>query len=232
MKITLQKGQKIFFTSDTHYHHKNICEGLSDWDREEKAFQFRPFNTLEELDKTLVNNINATVGENDILIHLGDWSFGGIEQIWEFRKQIKCKNIHLILGNHDQHIEGNKAIPQSPLLKMQDKIMFSSVNKLENLTISIPTSKKDKNGNQLKNRKHRFVICHFPLTSWDKMGKGVMHLHGHIHTLTEARLGPGRMMDVGIDGHPEFRPYELSEILELLKDRPIESLLKYKYDHH
>lgn len=232
MKITLQKGQKLFFTSDTHFHHKNICEGLSDWDKKKKEFQFRPFNTLEELDKTLVENINSIVGENDILIHLGDWSFGGIEQVYEFRRQIKCKNIHLTLGNHDHHIENNKNIPQTPLLKMQDKLMFSSVNKLENLTISIPNNKKDKDGNQLKNIKYRFVICHFPLASWDKMGEGIMHLHGHIHTPTEARLGPGRMMDVGIDGHPEFRPYELNEILNFLKNQPIKGLLQHKFDHH
>ena len=258
MKVTLQKGQKAFFTSDTHFHHKNICEGLSDWDREKNAHQFRPFNTLEELDKTLVENINSTVGEDDVLIHLGDWSFGGKEQIWEFRKQIKCKNIHLILGNHDHHIERDKIIPNAqskrnfandfevadgeaptPYGDSRDlyfqatfKELFKSVNKLENLTISVPQVRTAKMVAQPKNKKHRFVICHFPLASWDKMGEGVMHLHGHIHTPTEARLGPGRMMDVGIDGHPEFRPYELLEILELLKDRPIEGLLQHKYDHH
>jgi len=251
MKVTLQKGQKAFFTSDTHFHHKNICEGLSDWDREKNAHQFRPFNTLEELDKTLVENINSTVGEDDVLIHLGDWSFGGKEQIWEFRKQIKCKNIHLILGNHDHHIEGNKVVPNAHSKPNSNngfeivdgrtfthetqttfKELFKSVGKLENLTISIPTNKKDKNGNQLKNKKHRFVISHFPLASWDKMGEGVMHLHGHIHTPTKDRLGPGRMMDVGIDGHPEFRPYELLEILELLKGRPVRGLLQHEFDFH
>jgi len=31
------------------------------------------------MNDTLVNNINEMVGENDVLIHLGDWSFGGFE---------------------------------------------------------------------------------------------------------------------------------------------------------
>jgi len=62
----------------------------------------------------LVNNINKTVGENDILFCLGDWSFGNykngenISNIRKFRDQLICKNIHLILGNHDHHIERNK----------------------------------------------------------------------------------------------------------------------------
>ena len=52
--------------------------------------------------------------ENDILYHLGDWSFGGLNQIWEFRKRLNCKKIHLILGNHDHHIENNKYIQLEP----------------------------------------------------------------------------------------------------------------------
>ncbi len=44
------------------------------------------------------------VKPNDIIYHLGDWSFGGHENIKIFRNRIKCKNIHLILGNHDHHI--------------------------------------------------------------------------------------------------------------------------------
>jgi len=230
MKIVLEKDQKLFFTSDSHFSHKNICSGISEWGQN-RLNRCRPFDNVEEMNGLLVNNINSTVGENDILYHLGDWSFGGIEQIWEFRKQIKCKNIHLVLGNHDGHISRNKAVPQSPLLKMQDKIMFSSVNKLENLTISIPNSKKDKNGNQLKNKKYRFVICHFPLASWDKMGEGVMHLFGHIHSKTKNRIREGKAMDVGIDGHPEFRPYELNEVLKLLKKQPI-SGISIPNDHH
>ena len=39
-------------------------------------------------------------------------------------------------------------------------------------------------------------------------------------------------MDIGIDGHPEFRPYELyTECLDPLKKRPIESGLMH-LDHH
>ena len=31
--------------------------------------------------------------EDDFLIHLGDWSFGGFDSIKEFRSRINCKNI-------------------------------------------------------------------------------------------------------------------------------------------
>ena len=37
------------------------------------------------------------------------WSFNGFDKIIEFRNRLNCKNIHLILGNHDTHIEKNNA---------------------------------------------------------------------------------------------------------------------------
>jgi hypothetical protein len=37
-------------------------------------------------------------------------------------------------------------------------------------------------------------------------------------------------MDVGMDGHPEFRPYHIDECVRLLKNRPIQS--EINFDHH
>ena len=79
MKIVLEKGQRLFFTSDTHYSHSNICRGTTRWVGADNMT--RDFETLEKMNSTLVNNINEVVGQDDILIHLGDWSFGGFEKI-------------------------------------------------------------------------------------------------------------------------------------------------------
>ncbi len=85
MKLTLEKGQRLWFTSDTHYNHANICSATTKWT---DPVTCREFKTLEHMNATLVNNINEFVGQDDILFHLGDWSFGGFEQIEIFRKQI------------------------------------------------------------------------------------------------------------------------------------------------
>lgn len=100
---------KIFFSSDFHFGHKNICYGVSSWNEKEK--NCRMFNTIEEMNIELVNTINNTVGEDDILYFLGDFSFSGIDNIWIFRKQIKCKNIIFIEGNHDHHVTNDKILP-------------------------------------------------------------------------------------------------------------------------
>jgi calcineurin-like phosphoesterase family protein len=88
MKLT---AKNIWFTSDTHYGHKNICRGVTSWKSEDPAALIaatRDFPTLEIMNETIVSNINSVVAEDDWLIHLGDWSFGGIENIDAFRDQI------------------------------------------------------------------------------------------------------------------------------------------------
>ena len=76
----------IYFTSDTHYGHKNIVRGVTSWP---EGNQCRDFKTLEEHNEKLVESINSVVGQDDILYHLGDWSFGGVENIFKLEKENK-----------------------------------------------------------------------------------------------------------------------------------------------
>jgi len=210
MKLTLGKGQKLWFTSDTHYNHGNICSATTQWTN---PVTCREFKSLEHMNAHLVGNINEKVGENDILFHLGDWSFGGFEQIELFRNQIVCKNVHIITGNHDHHIENDREGIQS---------IFSSVNKYLNLVV------KWNVGTPLMGEQ-RFALMHFPIASWDNMARGAIHLHGHVHFEADKRIGVGKMMDVGCDGN-ELYPIEMSEVLKLMRDQPIKSM--FEFDHH
>jgi len=210
MKLTLNKGQKLWFTSDTHYNHANICSSTTKWTDQVTC---REFNTLEHMNAHLVGNINEVVGQDDILFHLGDWSFGGFEQIQKFRDQIVCKNVHLILGNHDHHIENNRFDCQN---------LFSSVNKYLDLTVKW-------NVGTPFSGEHKFILMHFPIASWDNMARGSIHLHGHVHFTANKRIGLGKMMDVGCDGNNLY-PIEMSEVFKLLRNQPIKSL--FEFDHH
>jgi calcineurin-like phosphoesterase family protein len=207
MKIVLEKGQRLFFTSDTHYGHSNICSGTTKWVGAENMT--RKFSSLDRMNDELVFWINQRVGENDILFHLGDWSFGGFENIEEFRNRIVCKNIHLVLGNHDEHIDRNKDNIQR---------LFTSVNHYINLDLRRPSIK-----GKGQMDKYRFILCHFPIASWDGMNNGVMHLHGHVHLPKHQRIGNGRSLDVGVDGNG-LEPISLDEVVSLLKDQPIDKL--------
>jgi calcineurin-like phosphoesterase family protein len=210
MKLTLNKGQKLWFTSDTHYNHGNICSATTQWT---DPVTCREFKSLEQMNAHLVGNINEVVGQDDVLFHLGDWSFGGFEQIELFRNQIVCKNVHIITGNHDHHIENNREGIQS---------LFSSVNKYLNLNV------KWNVGTPLMGEQ-RFALMHFPIASWDNMARGAIHLHGHVHFPADKRIGVGKMMDVGCDGN-ELYPIEMGEVLKLMRDQPIKSM--FVFDHH
>ena len=208
----------IWVCSDPHYNHKNICRGETNWrtfDGEVPVEQTRDFQTVEKMNEAIVNGINWNVGQDDILICLGDWSFGGFESIKQFRDRIVCQNVHLVLGNHDHHIERNRE---------NIKSIFSSVCEYLRIVVMEPI-KKD------QTKRHEFVCMHYPIQSWDGLNKGIPHLHGHVHLPNERKFGRGRKMDVGFDGHPEFRPYNLiREIVPLMKNREVFSDMPE--DHH
>jgi calcineurin-like phosphoesterase family protein len=206
--IKLNSNTKVFFCSDTHFSHKNICRGVTEWrlpDGSIPKSQTRDFQTIEQMNNAIVNNINSVVGQDDVLIHLGDWSFGGIENIQKFRDRILCKEIHLILGNHDTHIENNRNNVQE---------LFTSVNHYTKLMYNSKT----------------FVLSHYPIQSWDGLNKGHIQLHGHCHLPTDLRFGKGKKMDVGMDGHPTFGVYNINEIVRIMDKRQIMSDMLF--DHH
>jgi calcineurin-like phosphoesterase family protein len=206
MKIKLEPTQQLYFTSDTHYMHTNICRGTTRWSNAD-GFT-RNFDTLDQMNDRIVNGINSAVGQDDILFHLGDWSFGGFERIEEFRNRINCRNLHIVLGNHDHHIERDRE---------DIRRLFTSVNQYLELEV------KGKDWEQ------NYVLMHYPIISWNKMNDGVIHLHGHVHLSADRRIGKGKTMDVGVDGNG-LDPLHTSDIKRLMKDQPIKS--GFEFDHH
>jgi calcineurin-like phosphoesterase family protein len=218
MKIKIDTGQQIYFTSDTHYAHKNICRSVSNWrdaNGDVPIHNTRDFKSLDHMNDCIVNSINSMVGEDDILFHLGDWSFGGFENIEEFRNRIYCKNIHLILGNHDHHIEHNRGDIQR---------LFSSVNEYLRLSVSINP------GTPMYRGDFDFVLMHYPIASWHNMNDGVIHLHGHVHLPPDKKLSQGKAMDVGMDGN-RMQPYSINETINIMNKQPI-AKLTLPEDHH
>ena len=207
--LKIPNDRKVWVTSDTHYSHTNICRGITNWrlpNGEVPEKQTRPFETLDKMNASIVNNINEVVGQDDILIHFGDWSFGGFENIEELRNRIWCKEIHLIFGNHDHHIVNNRENCQKHFESAQ---WFLQLNYL---------------GETLE-------CMHYPISSWNGLSKGRIHLHGHCHLPNHKKFGNGRRMDVGMDGNLEFAPYDLRKVINDMKKRPIGSELGVD-DHH
>ena len=80
---------KVWFTSDLHFWHKNICKYCN-----------RPYETIEEMNEAIIANWNSVIKEDDVVFVLGDLGFCGIEKLRHLMSQLKGK-IFLIQGNHD-----------------------------------------------------------------------------------------------------------------------------------
>lgn len=215
-KITIDQDQEIYFSSDPHYYHLNICSATTRWENADDVT--RKFNSIDEMNDALVNSINNKVKENDIYICMGDWSFNGIDNIKIFRERINCKNVYILPGNHDHFIIKNTNNVQNLFTEVLPQI--TALNIKRKLTDS-------KNS---KVKKYNLVLSHYPQCSWIDMNKGHYHLHGHVHLPEHLKLGQGRSLDVGVDGN-NLIPYSLTEIDNLLSNRPIKKLTLPE-DHH
>lgn len=201
----------LWLTSDTHFGHKNIVRGTTEWTefKEGSSNQStRDFDTLEEHNEALIHNFNSLIKPDDTLWHLGDWSFGGHKNIEIFRNQLQCKNIHLIFGNHDQHIEPI----DSPYRKL-----FNSVQYVKEFSLKLGTERTGTYGKQ------KFFLSHYTHRVWNQSHHGVVHLYGHSHGTLP---GIGKSMDVGVDTN-NLLPYHLDEVMEIMKN--IKPLI---VDHH
>lgn len=228
MKIVVNKHSNLFFCSDPHYGHRNLVRGISTWEDKSRT---RDFKTLAKHDETLIKNINDTVGEDDVLICLGDWNFGPHNELVnyaiKFRRAINCKNVHLVFGNHDHHLRDSHEI-----LKLN---LFKSTADLQYITVI-----EDMGSYCIKTK---VIACHYAMRVWDGAHKGSYMLYGHSHGSIDNQLPKfpdptwigdnyfvknSKSMDVGFDAHPEFRPFSWQEIREILSKREV----TFNVDYH
>ena len=83
--------QNIWFTSDTHFGHKNILDYQPN----------RKFTSVDEMDEFLIETWNSKVKSNDIVFHLGDFSLCSDSKSARIYTQLKGIK-YLIRGNHDK----------------------------------------------------------------------------------------------------------------------------------
>lgn len=91
---------KVWFTSDLHFYHKNICKYCN-----------RPYETIEDMNEGIISNWNSVIKDDDIVYVLGDLGFCGMDKLRPLISQLKGR-IRLIQGNHDSDKVVNKLLDE------------------------------------------------------------------------------------------------------------------------
>ena len=172
----------IYYIADTHFGHDNI-----------RRLSHRPFETVKEMDITIIENWNKKVTDKDDVYILGDFSFKGGDPI-AYAKQLKGRK-HLIIGNHD-----------TALLKHPDfKKYFVEAKDIKKI---------NDNGVEI-------VLCHYPMVEWAGYYNGAIHYYGHVHNTfhnpnTQYAMNMKNAYNVGVD-IIGFEPCTSDEIINVNK---------------
>lgn len=179
----------IYFTADLHLGHANVIRHCS-----------RDFAHVADMDATILNAINQTVGYADTLWILGDFAFRGRSPL-HYRDQINCVNVRLLFGNHDKRSKCETA-------------GFAFVGDVAEISVG----------------KQRIWLSHYAHRSWPASHRGSWHLYGHSHGALDAddqALGLNSL-DVGVDnfyakGPAQWAPWSLDDVTRVLprKNRPV-----------
>ena len=174
-----RRSVTAFFTADLHLGHGNIIRHCN-----------RPFASADEMDRLLIDVINASVGRNDALYILGDLTGPRAkrDEAIAYRERILCRHVHLIGGNHDRDCRGTGCFEGECFYR------------------------------KIKLEKRKIILFHYPIAEWDGKWRGSIHLHGHSHNgpeYNQRSIDEGLLrFDVGVDANG-FRPVSQDEILEL-----------------
>lgn len=181
-----------FFTSDLHFHHKNVIE-----------FCNRPWQTVENMNTGLIERWNDTVKPDDEIFILGDFFFCGTQKAAEILKQLNGKK-YWIMGNHDwKRIKPNRA-KEFGVEWMQDKFSV----KIADEDVKLCHFPFKGSGD------HMYTMGLERFTEHRFVDDGGWLLCGHVHGIWKTK---GRMINVGVDVW-DYKPVAEAEIIKIIMD--------------
>jgi calcineurin-like phosphoesterase family protein len=168
------KMRNMFVISDTHFNHANILK-----------FARSEFTSVEQMNETIIENWNKTVGPDDLVYHLGDFSFTSSNNIKLFASRLNGRK-RLILGNHDY----------------EPKMYYPYFQKI---------SSWRQFGRDMFSKS--VFLCHYPLhhSAYDYRieNEGIM-IHGHLH---RSLTGLDNYVNVCVE-HTNYTPVSIEDIVD------------------
>lgn len=185
-------NKNIWFSSDWHLDHKNIIK-----------FDKRPFNSIEEMNESIIVNYNKLVNYDDDFYFLGDFCFSSNKSKIENFLSRLTGNLHFIKGNHDHR----------DIIKLYEKY-GQYLGELKEITVNT--------GDVIE---QKIVLCHYAMKVWNKSHRGSWHLYGHSHhSLPDDNNSLS--FDVGCNGW-DYKPLNLMDVKKVMNKKTFKPI-----DHH
>lgn len=198
LNITLTPTQKIFFSSDQHFGHRNVLR-----------FCGRPYGDEKEMAKALIDNWNSVVTNDDIVVSMGDFFwFNDSHSIKKCIDKLNGKEIYLVLGNHDKRESFHRVTDER----------FHIVDGITHIFLRCDDAER------WYQKTFEIVCSHYPLMTWSHRDRGAINLFGHIHSGwlrscddydQNLPLWRGQQLDVGVDNQ-NFTPVSFEDVLAQL----------------
>ena len=165
LHIKLEEGQKVWFTSDLHIHHRNVIR-----------FCNRPFANEKEMGEKLIENWNSVVGDNDIVFVLGDtfW-FNDSRSIKKVLSRLNGERIYILPGNHCDFSAYHR-VDDERIVLCDDVVVLWL----------------ESEGYPMKGWERKIYeiwMSHYPMMTWPHRENGAWQLFGHIHSKPDKREG-------------------------------------------
>ena len=200
MRIDNTMLEDIWFTADNHFGHENIIQYCK-----------RPFESVDVMDKALIDNWNKVIKPGDTVYHLGDFTLGDWKQAEFYFKQLNGQI--KILSNPWHH-------DKRWLKKLKDFPEDAYVNRLNNITESFellpPMTVLEIENMGASEYPLAITLCHYPLAVWDRKHYGAWHLHGHTHKRNYSVYE--FVLNVGVDCM-NYYPISLGGVLQCMYEK-------------
>lgn len=201
---------KIWFISDLHLGHA-------------KDFILNPrkYTSVKEAYEHTFQMLQDNIGINDIVINLGDAVVGAQERTVEYAKRmvhIPCQKHYYIWGNHNAGMQNLYDDCRRDLGLLADDVDIYPLN--------YPQTNFYFMGNRMEISIDgtSLILDHYPIASWNHIGKGSFMIHGHCHRNLKEDSSLKRL-DISWDW--KKRPVEWKEIQAELGGRVFKAI-----DHH
>lgn len=150
---------KLWFTADHHFGHADIIDS-----------RHRPFSSPAEMDETMIERWNATVGDCDEVWHLGNFAYRcAPNRMAELFAQLSGNAIHLVRSKHDQQATLNlpwSSVRQYAEIRFGGRLLIA-FDHSQNNSSNFDRRSVILHGCCVEDHAHDTTCCNVGVDAWD-----------------------------------------------------------------